>query len=355
MTDAPIREAVRQLARRGDLSRDAASAAFDVVMRGEAAPSQIAALLTGLRVKGETADEVAGAAMAMRRAMLRLEVDAVDRLVDTCGTGGGAITTLNVSTAAAFVTAAAGVPVAKHGNRSYTSRCGSADVLEAMGIDIALTPARARAVLRQVRLVFLFAPGYHPAMRHAAAVRKELGIATIMNLLGPLANPAGVRRQVIGVSEPERGPLVARALAALDTRHALVLHAEVGMDEISPRGRTRVWEVREGTVDTWEIEPGCYGLAHDDLDGLSGGDPGENASRLERILSREDGFAPDASARCAVALNAAATLYVSGNGWSFEESAARARATMDAGAGAVVLDRLREACRLDGSAVSISG
>src|SRR5215212_2550208 len=229
-------------------------------MQGEATPVQTAALLMGLRAKGETADELAGAASALRNAMVRVELENPDTLVDTCGTGGGRIGTLNVSTAAAFVVAGAGVAVAKHGNRSYTSRSGSADVLEALGIDIELTPSRAPEVFRAAGLVFLFAPTYHPAMRHVGPVRRELGVATIMNLLGPLVNPAGVVRQVIGVADRARAPLVAEALAMLGTRHALVLHANVGMDEISPSGTTSVWEVKAGSIHTWELSPADYGL-----------------------------------------------------------------------------------------------
>jgi anthranilate phosphoribosyltransferase len=271
--------------------------------------------------------------------MVRLETDGPDRLVDTCGTGGGRVGTLNISTAAAFVVAGAGVPVAKHGNRSYTSRSGSADVLEALGIDIGIAPERAGEVLSSVGLVFLFAPTFHPAMRHLAPVRKELGIATIMNLLGPLVNPAGVTRQVIGVADESRAPLVAEALAGLGARHALVLHAAVGMDEISPAGRTLVWEVAEGRSRKWELDPADYGLECDDLEDLAGGEPAENAARIQELLSGQGNVA----VRCAVLLNAAAALYVSGNGWSFEESVDRAASALKSGAGAKVLARLRAA------------
>ena len=337
--DAPLRHAIQQLSLGASLSGEAAAAAFGVVMRGEASPVQTAALLMALRAKGETAEEVAGAAHALRCAMVRLEADEPDALVDTCGTGGGRVGTLNLSTAAAFVVAGAGIPVAKHGNRSYTSRSGSADVLEALGIEIGIPAARAAEVLRRAGLVFLFAPIYHPAMRHVGPVRKELGVSTIMNLLGPLANPAGVRRQVIGVSSEDRAPLVAEALARLGALHALVLHATVGMDEVSPAGATRVWEVRDGQVTHWEIAPETHGLACDDLDGLAGGEPAENAGRIEQLLGG-DGTAVE---RCAVLLNAAAALYVSGNGWTLEESVARARQALESGAGAEVLTRLREA------------
>ena len=335
---APLRLALQQLAQGASLDRETTAAAFGVVMRGEASPVHTAALLMGLRSKGETADEVAGAVLALRCAMVRLEADDPQLLVDTCGTGGGRVGTLNISTAAAFVVAGAGVPVAKHGNRSYTSRSGSADVLEALGVDIELPPSTALKVLRAVGLTFLFAPAYHPAMRHVAPVRKELGIPTIMNLLGPLANPAGVSRQVVGVSDAARAKLVAETLAALGTRHALVLHAAVGMDEISPSGATLVWEVRDGGVDTWEMKPARYGLDCEDLDGLAGGEPAENAARIERLLAGDT----EEVVRCAVLLNAAAALYVSANGWSLEEALGRAKESLASGAAAKVLARLRE-------------
>jgi anthranilate phosphoribosyltransferase len=266
--------------------------------------------------------------------------------VDTCGTGGGKVGTLNISTAAAFVVAGAGVPVAKHGNRSYTSRSGSADVLEALGIDINLTPAAAGELLRSIGLTFLFAPTYHPAMRHVGPVRKELGVPTIMNLLGPLANPAGVTRQVVGVADPARAMLVAETLAALGARHALVLHASVGMDEISPSGSTLVWEVRGGEVDRWELEPARYGLECGDLEALAGGEPSENAARLERLFSGE----ADKVVRCAVLLNAAAALYVSANGWSLEQSVERAEESLRSGSAGRVLDRLRKSAPKRGQA-----
>jgi len=340
MTDfAPLRTALQFLAQGLPLERELVTAAFDVLMCGAATPGQTAALLMGLRVRGETAPEIAGAALALRRAMVRLETENPDRLVDTCGTGGGRVGTLNLSTAAAFVVAGAGVPVAKHGNRSYTSRCGSADVIEALGINLGLAPTAAAGLLRSVGLTFLFAPAYHPAMRHVGPVRKELGVSTIMNLLGPLANPAGVTRQVIGVAERARAPLVAESLAILGARHALVLHAAVGMDEISPAGPTSVWEVCGPEIKEWELEPARLGLECEDVDGLSGGAPPENAERIEQLLT--GGGHP--AIKCAVLLNAAAALYVSGNGWSLEESGDRARTSLESGAAARVLRRLREA------------
>src|SRR5438309_8618693 len=240
---SPLQRALVALAKRQSLSEQEASDVFSVVMRGEATPAQLGGLLLALRVKGETPDEVAGAARALRAAMIR--VTAVGpHLVDTCGTGGGAVTTFNISTAAAFVAAGAGATVAKHGNRSFTSKCGSADVLEALGIAIGIDAAAAARLLREARVAFLFAPNFHPAMRHVGPVRRDLGITSIMNLLGPLANPAGVRRQVLGVADRERAPLLAETLVRLDAEHAMVVHGKVGMDEISPQGVSDVWELR---------------------------------------------------------------------------------------------------------------
>jgi anthranilate phosphoribosyltransferase len=229
--------------------------------------------------------------------------------------------------------------VAKHGNRSYTSRSGSADVLEALGVDIAVPPERVATVLRSAGIVFLFAPTYHPAMRHLAPVRKELGVATIMNLLGPLLNPAGVTRQVVGVAHEIHAPLVAEALGRLGAKHALVLHAAVGMDEISPSGRTFVWEIRDGRPSRWELEPSRHGLACDDLEELAGGEPAHNATEIERLLAGQG----KAAVRCAALLNAAAALYVSGNGWSFDEAVERGEQSLAKGAAADALQRLRAA------------
>jgi anthranilate phosphoribosyltransferase len=339
VTDAtPLRYALDQLSHGRSLSAEAAGAAFDVLMRGDATPVETAALLMALRVKGETAEEVAGAASALRRAMVRVELDEA-RAVDTCGTGGGQVGTLNLSTAAALVVAGAGVPVAKHGNRSYTSRSGSADALEALGVDIALTPDRAPEVFRAAGLVFLFAPTYHPAMRHVGPVRRQLGVATIMNLLGPLANPAGVSRQVIGVAHAHRAPVLAEALLRLGAEHALVLHAHVGMDEISPCGPTDVWEVRDGLVHRWQVEPARYRLACDELDQLAGGEPEDNARRIEALLAGDGNSAE----RCAVLLNAAAAIYVAGSADTFEKGAELAEAALRDGAARDALERLRRA------------
>jgi len=339
MDSSPLRHALNALAHRKSLPEDLTALVFGVVMNGEATPAQIAALLMGLRAKGETAEEVAGAARALRAAMLTVAVSG-SHVVDTCGTGGGTVPTFNISTVAAFVAAGAGATVPKHGNRSFTSRCGSADVLEALGVRIVLDAPAATRVLQEARVAFLFAPNFHPAMKHVAAVRRELGVPSVMNLVGPLANPAGVRRQVIGVAESDRAPVVAEALVRLGAEHALVVHGRIGMDEISPMGVTDVWEVRDGAVRTWEIDPERYRLGIGDVAALKGGEPAENAERLERILANGDNDAPGLAA---VLLNAGAAIYVAGIAGSLAEGIGRAREVVASGAARAALDRLRKA------------
>ena len=337
--DSPLRRALSALANRQALSEEQTAEVFGVVMRGEATPAQIGALLMGLRAKGETADELAGAARALRDAMVRVTATQ-NHLVDTCGTGGGSVPTFNISTVAALVTAGAGAVVPKHGNRSFTSRCGSADVLEALGVRIVLDAPSASRVLNEARVVFLFAPNFHPAMKHVGAVRRELGTPTLMNLVGPLANPAGVRRQVVGVADPDRAAIVAAALARLGAEHALVVHGRIGMDEISPHGVTDVWEVKDGAVRSWEIDPERFRLGIKDVGELQGGEPAANAERLERILG--NGSA-DPSGLAAVLLNAGAAIYVAGIAASLAEGIGRAREVVASGAARAALDRLRKA------------
>lgn len=315
-------------------------------MRGEAEPAAIAALLMGLRLVGETADELSGAARALRDAMVRVAVPDRTHLVDTCGTGGGVVPTFNISTAAALVAAAAGATVAKHGNRSYTSRCGSADVWEALGLSITLDDKAAARLLTRARIAFLFAPAFHPAMRHVAPVRRALGISTVMNVAGPLANPAGVTRQLVGVADPDRAPVIADVLARLGAEHALVVHGAAGMDEIAPSGPTGAWEVREGRVAAYTIDPTTHGLDHTDLAALAGGAPGDNARRIETLLEHS---AIDPAGRAAVGLNAGAALYVAGIAPTLGEGIARALAVLDEGAAAEVLGRLRDAAPLSTS------
>ncbi len=335
----PVRRALESLARGERPGERLTAEAFGQVMCGEAEPAEVAGLLMGLRILGEGADELTGAVRALREAMVRVEVPDRSRLVDTCGTGGGAVPTFNISTAAAIVAAAAGATVAKHGNRSYTSKCGSADVFEAMGVAITVDAARAARLLAGPRLVFLFAPAFHPAMRHVAPVRRALGVPTIMNVIGPLANPAGVSRQLLGVADPELAPAMAEVLVRLGAEHGLIVHGVAGLDEIAPAGPTRAWEVRHGTVRAFAIDPGSYSLAQGDLSALAGGSPAENGRRIERLLEAP---ARDPVGRAAVGLNAGAALYVAGVAGTIDEGVERAIATLEDGAAARVLAALRE-------------
>jgi anthranilate phosphoribosyltransferase len=334
-----LQKTLRTLAAGGTLTGDEASAAFRAVMSGEGTPAQMAALLMGLRVRGETAAEVAGAARALREAMTRLETADPASLVDTCGTGGGAVGTFNISTAAAILAAGAGVRVAKHGNRSFTSKSGSADVLEALGVPIDVPVPRMARVLDEAGLVFMFAPTMHPAMRHVGPVRREMAIPTVMNLVGPLANPAGAGRQVIGVADLGRLELIAGALHDLGTTHSLVVHGAPGMDEISPLGPTQVIELRGAEVKRWTLDPATHGIGAVDAGDLAGGEPAQNALVIERVLMKQG--APGAEA--AVLLNAAAAILVSGKCGTFAEGMTIARATLKDGKGWDALGRLRRA------------
>ncbi len=334
-----LHAAVRRLAFGESLTEQQATEAFGEIMAGDATPSHVAALLMALRVKGETPAEVAGAARALRLAMIRIEAEDPASLVDTCGTGGGVTTTFNISTAAGLLAAGAGVRIAKHGNRSFTSRCGSADVLEALGVPLDASPEVMAGVLAEAGLVFMFAPNLHPAMRHVGPVRRELGIPTIMNLVGPLANPAGAARQVVGVSDPDRMPLIAGALAALGSIHVLVVHGEPGMDEISPLGPTRIAEVSNGRIREWVMDPTEFGLEYCRVEELAGGGPDENARIVEEVLS---GRGTD-GARTAVLLNAAAAIHVSGRANGMTDALDLARSALDSGAGMDALARLRNA------------
>lgn len=338
MSAEPLQAAIKRLAFAESLTAAESAAAFGVIMRGEATPAQSGALLMGLRVKGETADEVAGAASALRSAMVRLAAARPEELVDTCGTGGGAVTTFNISTAAALVAAGAGVRIAKHGNRSFTSRCGSADVLEALGVKIDVPVERMATILAGAGIVFMFAPLMHPAMRHIGPVRREMAIPTVMNIIGPLANPAGAPRQVVGVADAGRVDILAAALAALGTRHALVVHGAPGLDEISPLGMTRVVEIRDGQTREWRIDPSEHGCAASHPADLAGGGPDDNARIIADVLTG----GATAGARDAVALNAGAALYVAGMAADYAAGVKRAREALDAGEGMLALERLRD-------------
>jgi len=334
-----LQGAIHKLAFREPLTADDAQAAFDIVMRGEATAVQVAALLSALRATGESSEVVAGVVRALRSAMISLAADDPDGLVDTCGTGGGAVSTFNISTVAAIVAAGAGVRIAKHGNRSFTTKCGSADVLEALGVPIEVPVPVMEASLRHAGIVFMFAPLMHPAMRHVGPVRRELGIPTVMNIVGPLANPARAGRQVVGVSDIERAPILAGALASLGTTHAMVVYGEPGLDEVSPLGPTHVVEVRRGSTTRWTIHPDAHGFNKVAREDLAGSEPAQNARIIVEIL---DGGG-SAGARAATILNAAAAIYVSGGVKDFAEGVAAAKRSIDSGAAKVVLERLKEA------------
>ena len=334
-----LQGAIQKLAFHEPLTAEEAEAAFNIVMEGQATAVQVAALLSALRATGESPEVVAGVVRALRSAMVSLTVDDPDALVDTCGTGGGAVSTFNISTAAAIVAAGAGVRIAKHGNRSFTSRCGSADVLEALGVPIEVTVPVMERALAEAGIVFMFAPLMHPAMRHVGPVRRELAIPTVMNIVGPLANPARAGRQVVGVADQERAPVIAGALSALGTTHALVVHGEQGLDEVSPLGVTHVIEVRNGSTSRWTINPEEHGFRKIAREDLAGSEPGENARIIENVL---DGGGPK-GARAAIVLNAAAAIYVSGRVKSYVEGVGAAAKAIDSGEAKAVLERLRRA------------
>ncbi len=336
---AELHAVISDLAHGRDLTESRVAGAFDVVMRGDASPVQVAALLAGLRVRGESAQVIAGVAGAMRRAMIPLSSADASILVDTCGTGGGDITTFNISTAAALVAAGAGVQIAKHGNRSFTSKCGSADVLEALGVNIDVETDVMERALRDAGIVFMFAPRMHPAIRHVGPVRRELAIPTVMNIVGPLANPASAGRQVIGVADRQRLRTIAEALSILGTEHSLVVHGAPGMDEISPLGTTTVLELRNGSVVEWELDPRDYGFELCDAGELIGGDPGENADLIERLFNGDG----TAGARAAVLLNAGAAVYVAGMASTYADGVVAANHALRDGKATDALNRLRRA------------
>jgi len=340
-TELPAGELVRIAADR-PLTADESERAFTEVMEGRATPVQMAALLVAMRVRGPSPEEVAGGVRALRRAMVPVAASAADELVDTCGTGGGTLTTFNISTAAALTAAAAGVRVAKHGNRSFSSRCGSADVLESLGVRLDLAPDQESEVLDRAGIVFMFAPLHHPAMRHIGPIRRELGMTTVMNILGPLTNPASARRQVVGVSQPELLDLIAEALLVLGHTRALVAHGAPGLDELSPLGPTRLVELRDGQLKRWTLDPEReWGWGVGSAAELSGASPDENARKVEQVLrGRLHGAARDA-----VVINAAAALYVADAVDSLQTGAERAREVLDTGAAWDRLELLRDASR----------
>ncbi len=329
------------------LSRDQARAVMSEVLAGKCTDAQIAALLVGLHMKGETVEEIVGFAEAIRAAATPLAVlgnsmidvsgTERDALVDTCGTGGDASGTFNISTATALVAAGAGVRVAKHGNRSVTSKCGSADVMEALGVNITLAPAQTAQCLQQVGIAFLFAPAMHSAMKYVQPARRELRLRTVFNLLGPLTNPAHASAQVVGVYSDDLVEKLAEALSMLGVRRALVVHGADGLDEISISGPTRVAEVRDAQVHTYEIAPEEFGLERAPIEAISGGDAQENAEIIRQVLSGKK-----SARRDVVLLNAAATLVAAGRANHLTEAMPLAVKSIDSGAAAAKLKALAE-------------
>lgn len=330
-----IKDAIARVCGHQDLSAEEMAAVIGEIMDGQASAAQIGGLLTALRAKGESVGEVVGAARAMRARMIPVLFN-VPVVVDTCGTGGDGSGSVNVSTLAALIVAACGVPVAKHGNRALSSRSGSHDVIEALGIDPAPGAELAERCLRQIGLAFLFAPTYHAATRHAAGPRKELGVRTVFNLLGPLTNPAGARFAVNGIFARDRCELLARAHQILGAERVMVVHGEGGLDEFAPTGPTFVAELRDGVVRTYEVTPSDFGLPPTDRDGLRGGDPELNARVLLEILAGAPG-----PARNVAIMTAAAALYVTGRVADLTAGAAQAAGAVEDGRAFGVLDALR--------------
>lgn len=328
-------DALRRLLARQDLDRESTEALFGHLMDGELDDIHKSALLVALAMKGEAPSEITGAAAAMRGRVVKIPHGVAD-VVDTCGTGGDGKGTFNISTAAALVAAAAGVPIAKHGNRSVSSRSGSADVLAALGVRIDLEPEEAGRAVEEIGIAFLFAPRLHPAMKEVMPVRKALGVRTIFNVLGPLTNPAGARRQVMGVYAADLVEPIAEVLLALGAEHALVVHGSDGLDEITTTGPTRAAEVKDGQVSAWEYSPDRLGVATAQPDDLLGGAPEENAEAMQRVLDGEEGPLADITA-----VNAGAALYVGGKAEDLRSGVEAAKAALASGAAAAKLDQLR--------------
>ncbi|MBW1740787.1 MAG: anthranilate phosphoribosyltransferase [Deltaproteobacteria bacterium] len=334
-----LKQAIQKVVNRSNLSEEEMEAAMDVIMSGQTTPAQIGAFITALRLKGETVEEITAGARVMRRKATRIQVDNtlvnVDRdeinldletIIDTCGTGGDGTNTFNVSTTTAFVVAGCGLRVAKHGNRSVSSLCGSADVIERLGVNLDVPPRVVEKCLNQVGIGFLYAPALHGAMKYVIGPRREIGIRTIFNILGPLTNPAGANVQVLGVYKKELTPVLAEVLNKLGSRSAFVVYGEDCLDEISITGKTQVSELKNGQVATYTIEPEDFGLSRASLDDIRGGDAQENAGIVLSVLQGEPGARRDI-----VLLNAAAALVAAGRAADFPEGIARAAEAIDTG------------------------
>ena len=330
-----IREAIDLVVAGKSLSSEQATAVMQEIMEGEATPAQLGAFLTALRLKGETVREIAAMAAVMREKALPVPVEG--RLLDVVGTGGDGKNTFNISTAVAFVAAASGVKVAKHGNRAASGACGAADVLEALGVKINLPPEGVAACINRVGMGFMFAPAFHPSMRYAAPVRREIGIPTVFNILGPLTNPARAQCMLLGVAAPRLGEQLAEALRLLEIHRALVVHGEDGMDEITLCGATTVWEVRDGTVRHWTIDVADIGLPLASIEDLRSGTAAENAATMRRLFQGEPGPVRDA-----VLLNGGAALMAGDRAETLRQGIALATQAIDSGGALACLEALAE-------------
>ena len=330
-----IKEAIQTLTSGTSLTMKEAASVMEEIMQGEATPAQFGAFVTALRLKGETVDEIIGLARTMRAKAIRVNVPGP--LVDTAGTGGDDLSTFNISTAAAFVAAGAGLKVAKHGNRAMSSQCGSADVLEALGVRIDLNAEQVQRCLQEVGMAFMFAPIFHPAMKYASAPRREIGIRTVFNILGPLTNPAGAQAQIVGVADGSLLEKLALALRGLDCHHALIVHGEDGLDEVTITGKTQVCELNNGGVKSYSITPEEFGLSRAGLDSLRGGTASENAALLRGIMAGTPGPQRDA-----VLMNAAAVLLAGDRVGTLRQGVALAQEVIDGGRALAKLEQLVE-------------
>ncbi len=336
-----IRESIATVVSGQSLSMEDASSVMREIMEGEATPAQLGGFLTALALKGETTQEIAGMARVMREMALQVKVDG--ELVDTVGTGGDGKNTFNISTATAFVAAGAGLKVAKHGNRAASGSCGSADVLEALGVQIELSPEAVAQCVNEVGVGFMFAPAFHPAMRYAGPVRREIGIRTVFNILGPLTNPAGAQTQLLGVAFPELGGIMAEVLGLLGSHHAMIVHGHGGLDEISLSGDTSVWEVRGGQVEEWTLHVEDTGLPETPIEAIRGGTKEENAATMRRIFQGEQGPVRDM-----VLLNSAGVLMVGDKAESIRQGVEMSAGIIDSGTALAKLDQMIEVTQLLG-------
>lgn len=334
-----IKEALSKVVSGNDLTMAEARDVMTEIMQGQATQAQIGAFLTALRMKGETADEITGCAQAMRESAVRV-TPRQGMLVDTCGTGGDSTGTFNISTTVAFVAAGAGLAVAKHGNRSVSSQCGSADLLQALGVNLELNAEQVARCIDEVGIGFLFAPLLHPAMKHAVGPRKEIGLRTIFNLLGPLSNPAGAKRQLLGVYDGSLTEVMAEVLRALGAEHAFVVHGADGLDELSVTGSNRISQLRDGRVETYDLDPQQLGLARANIGDLAGGTADDNAAITKALLDGERGPKRDV-----VLLNTAAVLVAGDKAADFGDALTLAAESIDGGNARRKLDQLVELTR----------